>query len=75
MNGSSARVGMRQGAPGAGRVEASRSWRGGDCAGGAAIAPIAPAGHAIGGTATVPGAMRAEAGAGLGERKQGAGRT
>ena len=66
---------MRQGAPGAGRAEASRSWRGGDCAGGAASAPIAPAGHAIGGTANVPGAMRAEAGASLGERKQGAGRT
>ena len=58
MNGSSARVGMRQGAPGAGRVEASGSWRGGDCAGGAATALIAHSGHAIGGTATVPGARR-----------------
>ena len=53
----------------------SGSWRGGDCAGGAATAPIAPAVHAIGGTATALGARRAEArcGADLGERRQGAG--
>ena len=51
-------------------------------AGGAATAPagrrlrrFAPAGHAIGGTATALGARRAEArcGADLGERRQGAG--
>ena len=46
---------------GAGRVEASGSWRGGDCAGGVVIAPIAPAGQRL-------RPVR-------GERKQGVGRT